>query len=121
MSAQPDLFSVPVADAVFVGSYYNTVPITGDDLKHARAAAAHQDDLVLRIFAKAGKPLSPSQVWRIGCDQGERWLLTSVRRSITNLTNANPPRLRKTGDRREGQYGRPEMVWATATELKECA
>lgn len=103
MSDQPDLFSVV---------YHDTTHLPPDELAQAVDTASHQDDLVLRIFAKAGKPLSPSQVWRIGCDQGERWLLTSVRRSITNLTKSKA--LQKTGERREGQYGRPEMVWARA-------
>ena len=36
-------------------------------------------------------------------------LLTSVRRSITNLTKVG--RLKKTGVKKTSIYGRPEYVW----------
>jgi len=90
--------------------YWPTTPLTRDELAGAMRVAEQQDELVLAIFRGTPGPLSPSQVWRIGQDHGRQWLLTSVRRSITNLTNAQVL-VRLTGTR-AGPYGRPEGLWA---------
>lgn len=96
MSAQPN--------------YWNTTRLSGADLRDAVQSADKQDAAVLAIFdSRPGHNLSPSQVWRIGCDLGVRWLLTSVRRSMTNLTEARE--LVKLDDRIDGTYGRKEFVW----------
>ena len=96
MSAQPN--------------YWNTTRLTGAELREAVQSADKQDAAVLAIFdSRPGQNLSPSQVWRIGCDLGARWLLTSVRRSMTNLTDERE--LVKLDDRIDGTYGRKEFVW----------
>lgn len=96
MSAQPN--------------YWNTTRLTGAELREAVQSADKQDAAVLAIFdSRPGQYMSPSQVWRIGCDLGARWLLTSVRRSMTTLTEARE--LVKLDDRIDGAYGRKEFVW----------
>lgn len=90
--------------------YHNTTRLQGVELRDAVQSAECQEAAVLAIFAsRPDSPMSPSQVWRIGCDQGSRWLLTSVRRAMTNLTEARE--LLKMDDRIDGAYGRPEYVW----------
>lgn len=112
MSAQQafnfDPSPVPVASAS--SGFWQTVPMPPQQRAEAVRAAASQDAAVIAIFrANPGKALSPSRVFAIGQADGRRWLLTSVRRSITNLATANV--LAKTSVIREGLYSRPEHCW----------
>ena len=86
--------------------YWNTTPLTREQLADAIRAAEQQDEAVLAIFRASRGALSPSQVWRLGQDHGRQWLLTSVRRSITNLTGAGV--LAHLPMTIPGPYGRPE-------------
>ncbi len=95
--------------------YWPTTPMSRDQLAGAMRTAEQQDELVLAIYRAAGGALSPSQVWQQGIDHGRRWLLTSVRRSITNLTNAHV--LVKLSGSRPGPYGRPESLWALPVQV----
>jgi hypothetical protein len=91
--------------------YYQTTPLTGFQLGDAVRNAEHQDDAVLAIFRRRQCALTPSDVWRIGLLHGRNWLLTSVRRSITSLTEAKFGPLEKTDLLVDGPYGRPEHAW----------
>ena len=90
--------------------YWNTTPMTVTELAAALRVAEQQDEAVLAIFRAAPGPVSPSQVWNQGLAHGRKWLLTSVRRSITNLTNANV--LVKLSGTRMGPFGAKEGLWA---------
>lgn len=92
--------------------YYSTTPLTRDQLAGAMRVAEQQDELVLAIFRAEQCPLSPSQVWQIGQQFGKRWLLTSVRRSITNLADPKCGVLVHLSDTRMGPYGKPEGLWS---------
>ena len=92
-------------------NYFNTTALTADPLDVAQVAASKQNRSVLAIFRANGK-LTPSQAWPLGLNFGYAWLLTSVRRSITTLTNAGE--LVKLEERRVGPYGRQETVWSVA-------
>ena len=94
--------------------YWNTTPLSRDELAGAMRVAEQQDEAVLAIFRAASGPLAPSQVWQQGVAHGRQWLLTSVRRSITNLTNANV--LVRLSVTRKGMHGRPEHCWALPLE-----
>lgn len=89
--------------------FWNTTNETGADLAHAISAAKCQDDAILAIYAAAGEPLSPSQVWHRCWKAGRSWPLTSIRRSITNLTNREL--LAQTTAKIVGHYGRRENQW----------
>lgn len=109
MAEQLDIFGDGPAIKV-APAYYNTTRLQGPALSEARIAAKLQEGAVLAIYRGARKPLSPSAVWRKGKDVlGDDWLLTSVRRAITNLT-ANG-KLQKLEEYVDGPYGRPEHVW----------
>ena len=74
--------------------------------------AEQQDEAVLAIFRNAQRPLSPSEVHAIGERHGRRWLLTSVRRSITNLADPKCGVLVHLLATQAGPHGRPERLWA---------
>lgn len=89
-------------------AYFNTTKIQGEKLLEANAEALDQEVAILAIFKK-NSPLSPSDVWRIYERNHGSILLTSVRRSITNLTTKEY--LVKTNIQKIGVYKRPEYVW----------
>jgi hypothetical protein len=89
--------------------FHNTTREVGDELARAIAQAEKQDDAILAIYRRAREPLSPSQVWSLCKSAGKKWPLTSIRRSITNLTNRE--QLTQTVHKRVGHYGRYEFCW----------
>ena len=86
-------------------TYYNTTRMSGSDLSEAKKKAASQDAIILEFF-QAGGSWTPSEVNRVLLQNTP---ITSVRRSITNLTEAGL--LVKTEEQRMGPYKRPEYVW----------
>lgn len=92
--------------------YFRTTAMPGDSLQQAIASAKDQNAAVLSIY-DCGLSLSPSQVWEIGKSAGRKWLLTSVRRSISVLEDAGS--LLKTSAHRNGPHGRPETLWRKAS------
>lgn len=96
--------------------YWHTTPLTREQLAGAILVAEQQDEAVLAIFRGTPGALSPSQVWRIGEQGGRRWLLTSVRRSITNLTDAGV--LVRLSVTRMGPYGKPEHTWSLPAQAR---
>jgi hypothetical protein len=101
-------------------AYYQTTPLTTEQLTQAFREAGAQDDLVLAVYRTAATIgtglLSPSQVHAAGRVRGSQWLLTSVRRSIATLTEAGV--LFKTDTCRMGPHGRPEYCWRLAENVK---
>ncbi|HEY5392100.1 MAG TPA: hypothetical protein VIJ57_08290 [Hanamia sp.] len=91
--------------------FYNTIDLTGHDLEKAKAYILKQEELISAIYKRnAGKAISPSQILDIiRLHYGFNWPLTSVRRSITNLTDKAA--LIKLEKMTEGIYGKPEHLW----------
>ena len=93
--------------------YWPTTPMSLGQLADAMRIASQQDEAVLAIYrAHHALGLTPSQVHAIGIANGRRWLLTSVRRSITNLTADGQGPLQRLNATRPGPHGRPESCWA---------
>ena len=91
--------------------YHQTTPLSTDQLRDAIASCNRQELKVLRLFREHGQ-LTPSVCWqKFGSNDA---LLTSIRRSITDLTERGL--LRKMGELQEGFYGRPEHVWELANQ-----
>jgi hypothetical protein len=90
-------------------SFHNTTNLGGQQLKDATQTAKKQDAVIMQIFKQAARPLSPSQALSYCEIKGYNYLLTSVRRTITNLTNAG--KLAHTGEYITSPYGRPEGLW----------
>ena len=87
---------------------------TRSERVHGERKAREQEEAVLRFFREHPGPWAPSQVHeRVFSD---RVPLTSVRRAMTNLSDADRypesgPPLRKTEERVDGPFGRPEHLW----------
>lgn len=93
-------------------AFYNTINITGDELRAAIVSAQHQDAAILAIYANARGPLSPSDVHWLCESAGKRWPMTSVRRAISNMTKTGA--LTKTGTFKRGVFGTREHLWMLA-------
>jgi hypothetical protein len=99
---QQSLFDLPTV------SYHNSVPISGNELKQANDNAINQDAEILELFKRL-KSATPWQIEARLNANGKKWPITSVRRSITNLTNQM--KLRKAGKKIIGPLGSKENVW----------
>lgn len=115
MSTQLVLFAQPQHRKA--RSYHVRQPIPGpaseaaQEIKRGEGKARQQEEAILAFYRWAGKPLSPSQVWSgLTCRYSfATFLLTSVRRGITNL--ADQGRLRRTDERVMGPFGAKEFLW----------
>lgn len=92
--------------------YYPTTPISREQLAGAMRVAEQQDEAVLAIFRAEQRALSPSEVHAIGERHGRKWLITSVRRSITNLADPKCGVLVHLAATRMGPWGKPEGLWS---------
>jgi hypothetical protein len=74
--------------------------------------AGRQDRRVLEVFRDCGRRLTPSQVHGLLCDEcgPPAPLLTSIRRSLTNLTSCGLL-IHYPADRRLGPHGVKESTW----------
>ena len=95
-------------------TYYNTTRQEGKQLEVSWDKTKSQDDKVMEYFRAHGKA-TPSEVWIHFNENENNVPITSIRRSITNLTSYNM--LSKTEKKREGVYGRPEYVWTKRSEV----
>lgn len=101
-------------------TYYNTTHLAGADLRDVQAQALTQTDDVLNFFRHRdrGQGLTPWEVCAaLYADDPAK--ITSVRRSITNLTEQQ--RLIKTGQQRKGPRGANEYVWKLARKSGQLA
>ena len=91
--------------------YYNTTNETGTILNKSYKKANSQQKAILNYFIKY-KQGAPSEIWlkmQENEDIKRGSLLTSVRRSITNLTKEG--HLIKTAKKQNSVYGKPEYIW----------
>ena len=93
--------------------YYNTTNEKGSLLKTNIKQAANQEQLTLAVFQTyPNDNLSAYDVWQFLIDNesiNEQTPLTSIRRSITDLTNRN--RIVKTDKKVLGNAGRKTYTW----------
>lgn len=95
--------------------YYNTTGLWDYMLDCAKANAKSCADKVYAIFQYESnenhqrKGVSPSQIHNSLVVMGNKYPITSIRRAITNLTDAGY--LVKTESTRLGSYGAPEYLW----------
>ena len=94
--------------------FHNTTNESGAQLELFTAKAETQNEAVYEMF-KRYYSLSASECFTKLQNQTRlTWILTSVRRSITNLTNAG--KLIKTEKKVSGFYGRPEYVYTLCSD-----
>jgi len=95
-------------------TFYNTTNEKGDQLKTSEQKTKTQDDIVMDFFqANRAHRFTPNNVQALALPDAP---LTSVRRSITNMTEDGL--LEKTDTKREGRYGMPNYCWRLAPEPK---
>lgn len=84
------------------------------EIKTGERKARQQEEAILAFYRSNPGAWSPSQVWSgLTCRYSfATFLLTSVRRGITNLTTRGL--LRMTPERRPGPYGAMEHLWSLA-------
>lgn len=86
--------------------YFNTLHERGQTLKKYHRKALSQDQIILSFFlANPMAKYSPTQIHKLLPHAP----ITSVRRSITNLTRKG--KLIKTDTKAIGMYGREEYCW----------
>lgn len=98
-----------------MNSYYQTQGfLSVDDREKYEVVAKNQEQLVLEYFQRnSGLAFTPETVQLAVLPQAP---ITSVRRAITNLTNAGE--LEKVGSD-EGRYGRPVGTWRLKAKKQE--
>lgn len=95
--------------------YHNTNALAGETLATAKQDAKVMQTRILETFKKyPDREFTPCQIHTIIDDYAT--LLTSVRRSITNLTGSG--KLIKTSNIKPGIYGRPCFTWKLNLDYK---
>ena len=91
--------------------YYNTNKESGAILKNSFDITKKQEDLVLSVFETYPKEnLSPDDIQGFLVENVQlAYPITSIRRSITNLTNEN--KLKKTDEMKKGVWGKMTHTW----------
>lgn len=94
-------------------TYFDTTMLDTTQLDNARKITSNQDKNVYSLFANYYEDtiigFTASEIFRAFDKRPQKMLLTSVRRSINSLYKAGL--LHKTNIKRNGMYGRPEVVW----------
>jgi Fe2+ or Zn2+ uptake regulation protein len=89
--------------------FYNTIHSETNVLDKAIKTCKKQGEIILQIFKTYNKPLTPTMVYTIYKRYYAEILLTSVRRSITDLTNKGW--LEKLQKQAPGIYGKKNYMW----------
>ena len=95
-------------------TFYNTTNQSGEELKSSWVETAKQDEIVLLLFARnKDMTFTPFDIQNIlKNDYDKDYPITSVRRSISNLTEIEA--LEKTSTKRKGKYGKSNYCWKYA-------
>ncbi len=65
--------------------FYNTIQLTGTDLKQAVASAKTQEKSILLIFLNTRRSYTASEITRLTQKAGRKYPIWSNRRALTNL------------------------------------
>lgn len=105
---QADLFD-PVPNSP---GFYNTINLSGQELKQAKENNLSKEERILDIFKKYGQPLTPFEVFMIYRKMYPEIPLTSVRRCITDLTQERQELIKLGKDKmKPGGLGSPNHTW----------
>ena len=95
-----------------IGSFYNTTSETNPTLSEYKRINSGQDATILKCFEKYRyRKMTPFMVHSL-CDLSGNVPITSIRRSITNLTDSGF--LVKLDTKAPGLYNRPNHLWKLA-------
>jgi len=90
-------------------SFYNTNQLKGNALREAVRNARNQQEAILTYYLHRREAFSPSEIMQKMQAVGKLWPITSIRRAITDLTNAG--HLVKTEELVKGMYDMQEHKW----------
>jgi len=98
--------------------FHDTTPQREEDIPKAREDAKRQTSQILEIFRQHHQlSFTPYEIWLILGELGSKMLLTSVRRSITNLTKEGKITKCQWSESRPGEYGKLNRVWRFNSEF----
>jgi hypothetical protein len=98
-------------------SFHNTIDIAGKSLKAAKKKVNEQEALIMTYFKKHPYAMpTPWQVLDWLKENGHDMLITSVRRSLTNLSDAG--KLIKSTVQFQGPQGKPNHAWMLNKKAK---
>jgi len=80
MNQQIEIFEAVAA----IGKFYNTVRLSGQELKQAKRKAGGQNEIILKVFQD--HPQTSFTPWSMHLHLGQQFLIGSVRRAMTTLT-----------------------------------
>lgn len=89
-------------------AHYNTTGMGGEELAAAKQRCKTQNQMILDLFSMNPR-MTPSICCKFAAVRGHNWPVTSIRRAMTDLTEAGY--LRKTDRMVPGDYGAKEHVW----------
>ena len=95
----------------YASSYHQTQMLIDDQVAAYTVQAARQEETIYEFFKTSPGEYSPETIQEKVLPTAP---ITSVRRAITNLTEAGL--LRKTGRKELGRYGRPVGTWMLASD-----
>jgi hypothetical protein len=99
-------------------SFHNTIDIAGKTLKAAKKKVNEQEKLIMTYFKKHPYAMpTPWQVLDWLKENGHDMLITSVRRSLTNLSDAG--KLIKSTVQFQGPQGKPNHAWMLNKKAKK--
>jgi hypothetical protein len=95
--------------------FHDTVPLPEEQLPQAREKASHQKEIVLDFFRQRfSMSFTPVNVHEALESDGSLILLTSVRRSITDLTKEGRLIKCQWSESKPGAYGKLNRTWKYA-------
>jgi len=89
--------------------FFNTINIHGHELQSSILKVKKQNDRILEIFKQINKPMTPLEAHRMYCSLWPPCPATSIRRGITQLTEAS--KLIKTQEQKLEEYGALNYYW----------
>lgn len=93
--------------------FHDSIPLAEEDLPKARETAFMQKSMVLNFFrVRFSMAFTPVEVWQFLNDHvTSKILLTSVRRSITDLTKEGKLIKCQWSESKPGAYGKLNRTW----------
>lgn len=96
------------------GDFFNTINLNGAELTKAKEQTGLQDQRVLELFKRVGDgSMTPIRVHELYQFYFKETPLTSIRRSMTMLTNKGL--LEKTNFMKMEKYGKSNYCWKLST------
>jgi hypothetical protein len=89
--------------------FFNTIHESGDELKESERKVNLQGQRILTIMQQIGKAATPAHVHAIYEIRHGGTPITSIRRSMTDMTNNGY--LIKTDEMAKGRYNKPNYKW----------